>query len=131
VEISFITTSSSSLVILNISILLKTNWSHSRDNPDLIWYGGGHFNKITGRAIHDTVDSYNTVETEAKKCDFITGCCFMITKNNIEKIGLLDDSYFMYCEDTEYCLRMKKYNISIYYIPNTLLWHKVCESTGG
>lgn len=55
----------------------------------------------------------------------------MLPINIIEKIGKLKDDYFMYCEDTEYSIRMNINNIHILFVPDAKLWHKVSSSTGG
>lgn len=41
----------------------------------------------------------------------------MIHWNIIENVGMLDDRFFMYCEDEEHSLRLAKNNISITVIP--------------
>ena len=37
----------------------------------------------------------------------------------------------MYCEDTDYSIRLNKSNVRILYAPNAKLWHKVSSSSGG
>ncbi len=41
-------------------------------------------------------------------CDFITGALMVIKKQVVEKIGLFDESYFMYYEDVDYCMRARQ-----------------------
>lgn len=101
------------------------------NSPDYIWYGGGHFNKYTGRAIHENINKKNWGDFEIRECSFTSGCCFMIKRETLKKIGLLNDSYFMYCEDSEFCLRAQMNNVRILYNPNAVLYHKVSKSTGG
>ena len=63
-------------------------------------------------------------------CSFATGCCMLINSAIIKKIGILDEVFFLYCEDTELCIRASLNGISIKYIPQAKLWHKVSASTG-
>ena len=42
-----------------------------------------------------------------------------------------DESFNMYAEDVDLCLRAKKLNIDCIYIPDAKIWHKVSSSTGG
>ena len=100
-------------------------------NKNMIWYGGGEINKDTGKAIHEHIDESDNDEKNVKECTFTTGCCMMINVNIIKKIGMLSEEYFMYCEDTDYCLKALNNNIKILYNPNAKLWHKFSKSTGG
>nr|WP_294493428.1 glycosyltransferase family 2 protein [uncultured Anaerosporobacter sp.] len=100
--------------------------------PDRIWYAGGEFDKITGRSLHYHMN--NILKPEYKDntfCTFATGCCLLIPVGLIEDYGKLDDKYFMYCEDSEYCLRIITAGKKIKYVGNAVLWHKVSSSTGG
>lgn len=101
------------------------------DEKNVIWYGGGYINKFTGKANHYQINSEDQNDTDVKECTFATGCCIMIDSNIIEKCGYLSEEYFMYCEDTDYCLNLLKNNVKILYNPNAKLWHKVSKSTGG
>ena len=98
--------------------------------PKMVWYAGGEINKRTGAVIHYLENSEpNTIHPI--QCNFATGCCFMAQTLIWKQIGLLDESYFMYCEDVEYCLRLKKNNIYVQLVPEAKMWHKVGFSSGG
>lgn len=97
-----------------------------------VWYAGGNFNKITGRAIHTHIN-YDLQKGDKRNvnCTFATGCCLLIPIEIIRECGQLDERYFMYCEDSEFCLRILSKQKKIRYIGNAVLWHKVSNSTGG
>ena len=99
--------------------------------PNVIWYGGGKIDKKTGNAKNLKMNFKDDSETEVQQCTFATGCCLMLSMATINAIGMLDESFFMYCEDEEYSLRALKNNIEIIYVPTAKLWHKVSKSTGG
>lgn len=63
---------------------------------------------------------YNDV-TEA---DWISGCCMLIRDKVIKDIGFLNECYFAYFEDIEYCHRARKGGYSVVYIPAARIWHK-------
>lgn len=46
-------------------------------------------------------------------CDFVSGSCMAVKKEVIEKIGYLDESFFMYYEDVEYCRRAVKAGLKV------------------
>lgn len=101
------------------------------DEPDVIWYGGGVFNRWTGRAIHVGINKRDGEYKDSLTCDFATGCCMFIPTEVCKKLGCFDESYFMYCEDTEYCLRAKYSGVDIKYVPEAVLYHKLGRSSGG
>ena len=58
------------------------------------------------------------VEVEA-----VVGAVFLIPKKIVEKIGLLDERYFMYFEDLDYCRRVGQSGFKIYYLPTAEFIH--------
>jgi len=61
---------------------------------------------------------------QAKKVDWVTGACMMVSKNIFEKIGGFDKDFFMYMEDMELCYRAKKEGYDTYYYPKVSVIHK-------
>lgn len=57
------------------------------------------------------------------KVDWVSGAAMMIRKEVIKQIGLLDEKYFMYWEDTDYCKRAAKAGWEIWYIPDGEIIH--------
>lgn len=100
--------------------------------PYKIWYGGGCINKKTGNAEHYNwnVINDNSIDT-IENCTFASGCCMMVSSATFELVGLLAEDYFMYCEDTDFCIRLAEAGIKIKYMPEAVLWHKVGGSTKG
>ena len=54
----------------------------------------------------------------------VSGSCIGLDTRVIKKIGFFDERYFMYLEDVDYCLRIKRLDFNIYYIPHFLVIHK-------
>lgn len=94
------------------------------DYPSDIWYGAGKFNKI--KCISENGDY-----TKEGFVNFATGCCVLIPKSVIDKVGLMAEEYFMYYEDVEYSLRAISKGIRILYTPEAKIYHKVGKSSGG
>ncbi len=94
-----------------------------------IWFGGGYFSWLGGgrHLEFDKIDNKPLDET-IKEVDFITGCCLLIKREVIEKIGLMNESFFLYYEDTEWSLRARKYGYKVIYAPASRIWHKVSRS---
>jgi GT2 family glycosyltransferase len=102
-------------------------------DPDKIWYDGGKFNEWIGRTIHLNMRKLKTEvknNQAIKEVNFITFCYVLIPKFILERIGLLDDSYFMYVEDLDYSYKVWKSEYKLYHVVNSEIWHKVGASSG-
>ncbi len=55
--------------------------------------------------------------------DAVVGAAFLIRKEVIDKIGLLDEQYFMYFEDLDYCRRAWRAGYKVYYLPGAEIIH--------
>lgn len=62
--------------------------------------------------------------TGPHEVDWISGCAIMVRGAVIEQIGLLDDRFFYYWEETEWCLRAREAGWKIFHAPQAHLWHK-------
>lgn len=59
----------------------------------------------------------------ARPVDWISGSFFMIRRNTMEKVGFFDEQFFLYCEDVDYCRRVKERGYSVYYVPEAKVIH--------
>jgi len=102
------------------------------DLGNVLWYAGGVMDWKNAWSLHRGVDEvdqgqYNRVE----ETDFVTGCLMVFHENVVKKFGMIDESYFMYYEDTDWCARIKKRAGKLLYDPSIVIWHKNAQSTGG
>jgi GT2 family glycosyltransferase len=67
---------------------------------------------------------------KSKAVDFVTGCFMAIPRGVIKKIGILDESFFLYLEDAEYSLRAISRGVEVIYNPLLILYHKNSSSAG-
>ncbi|MEK7161029.1 MAG: glycosyltransferase family 2 protein, partial [Patescibacteria group bacterium] len=95
------------------------------DEPEKIWFAGGRFNRLKTRGSH----ILSKPDEELKKVDYITGCCLLVKKEVIEKIGLLNKDYFLYYEDGDWCLRAKKTGYLSGLVGSAKIYHKQSRST--
>ena len=61
--------------------------------------------------------------------DVLSGAFLLIKKNVLNKIGLLDEDFFMYGEDIDLSYRIQKHGYKNFYIPTTSIIHYKGEST--
>lgn len=62
-------------------------------------------------------------EDEIHEVDCLVGAFMMVRKEAIEEVGLLDENFFMYGEDIDWCYRIKKAGWKIVYYPKTKIIH--------
>ncbi len=63
--------------------------------------------------------------------EVLSGSCMMVRKTVIDQVGLLDEDYFMYGEDIDWCYRIYQAGWKIYYVPDTEIIHFRGESGKG
>lgn len=62
-------------------------------------------------------------EDEIHEADGVAGSCMLIRKEVLDQIGYLDERFFAYQEDADYCLRTRKAGWEVYYFPKALVTH--------
>lgn len=97
---------------------------------NMLWYAGGQISKIKGTTEVNGYKIDKGQYNENKYVTFASGCCMLIKRNLIEKIGLLKEDYFLYFEDSDYCARVQKSGYKIKYCAKSIIYHKVSTSTG-
>ncbi len=60
----------------------------------------------------------------------LLGACLMVRRAVLDEVGLMDDGYFMYLEETDWCRRMDAAGWKIYYLPTTSIIHYGQQSAG-
>jgi len=68
-------------------------------------------------------------ENKIYPVDAISGSFMFIRRSVFEEIGYLDEDYFMYCEDVDYCYRINRAGWKVYYAPVSDIIHYKGEST--
>jgi len=102
------------------------------DEPQKIWFEGARFDPDSCMITSlETAHIDNEIFTDFIDSDYITGCALLIKTGVIEKIGLLDERFFLYWEDVDWGLRAKKAGFKNVVIPSAHIWHKVSLSSSG
>jgi GT2 family glycosyltransferase len=101
-------------------------------DKSLIWSAGGRINFRWSYLEHIGLrktdkGQYNRIAD----VDYLTGCAMLIPLSRISDIGDLDESFWMYYEDADLCMRLKKKGYRIVFNPKGKVWHKISSSTGG
>jgi GT2 family glycosyltransferase len=64
-----------------------------------------------------------------KDLNFIAGACVMASRAFVETVGLMDEGYFLYCEEQDWAYRAAG-RFDLVYAPEALVFHKGGRSTG-
>ena len=101
-------------------------------DPGVIWYAGGEVSFWTGTMRHAGIREPDSDRFRIPaETAYASGCCFLAAREVFDKIGLLDETYFMYAEDADWCMRARRAGYRIMFEPRARIWHKVSVSAGG
>jgi GT2 family glycosyltransferase len=94
------------------------------NEPGVIQSAGGLLGKYW-QSVHVGMNEndrgqYSTV----RQVDWVSGCAILVRRSLVEHVGALDPDYFLYWEETEWCIRARRAGWKILHVPNAKLWHK-------
>jgi GT2 family glycosyltransferase len=96
------------------------------DQPEIIQaIGGGRviawqgMTRFLGRGEHDHGQWSTPVEL-----GYITGCSMLVRTAMVRSVGLLDERYFLYSEEVDWCLRARRAGWRLVYCPESVVYHK-------
>lgn len=88
--------------------------------------------KLLPRGMFRNIKRANVVPDESIReplpVDYPSGACLLVRNETINDVGLLDERFFMYAEETDWCLRMQKRGWQRFYIPQAEIVHKFAGS---
>jgi len=99
------------------------------DRPTVICSTGGRVNAWAGAAQQvgrgeEDRGQYEQVVVR----DYADGACMLIRREALERVGLLDEEYFAYWEETDWCARAAEAGYNCYYVPDARVWHRTTRS---
>jgi GT2 family glycosyltransferase len=87
--------------------------------------GGGRISPATGAVRDDQAGvSLSALDRDSWRFDYVSCCSLLVRRETLESIGLLDEHFFIYSEDSDFGLRMSRAKWKLAYAPDALLWHK-------
>ncbi len=69
-------------------------------------------------------------EDEVRDVDWVSGACLIFRRSVYDRIGPLDERYWMYSEDVDYCLRVWQAGYRVSYVPVGEVFHHIGQDTG-
>ena len=102
------------------------------DKKDVIWSAGCRISWKLARGIQIGSGELDHGQYDEKKeVEYVSGSAFLIKSEVIKEIGLMDDKYFLYFEESDWTLRANNAGFKSLYVPRAKIWHKISKSGGG
>lgn len=102
--------------------------------PQTIQAVGGYYNSWLGISSHalggERYSADACKKVDPNKFDYIVGASMLISRELIEKVGLMDEQYFLYCEELDLATRAKRAGFKLGYAHQSIVYHKEGATTG-
>ncbi len=103
-----------------------------------VWSAGGDWSPWLGWGWHRGLGAaWSTVAAapgargrDAVPCTSLTGAALYVTRACLEAIGGLDEGYYLYAEDADWCLRARRAGFACLWAPASIVRHRVSGSSG-
>lgn len=101
-------------------------------DTNLIWAAGGFFKYLSGGTNHiGYAKEDNGQYEQIKEVSYAPTCVMLIDKKVFHEVGLMDEDYFVYYDDTDFIYRTHRAKIKLLYLPEPVVYHKESFCTGG
>jgi GT2 family glycosyltransferase len=102
-----------------------------RPGEQVLWFAGGLFDWDNILGSHRGVDQVDHGQyNQEEQIPYATGCALLIPFQVMKKVKGFDSKYFMYYEDVDLNMRIKKAGYEIWYAPQAVMWHSNASSSG-
>ena len=97
---------------------------YTADQRNVISSAGGQIDWRNADALNVGAGQLDEHQYPAREVDFVNGCGILVTARAISRVGLLDARYFMYWEETDWCLRLHQAGFGVWIEPAANMIHK-------
>ncbi len=95
------------------------------------WAHGAKVGRFTARSPHIGVYRKDEGQFDAVvDVDRVTGCAMFVRRDFLERVGFLDERFFAYSEDIDWCLRARRAGYRVVVVKESVIWHKGHRSSG-
>ncbi len=97
------------------------------EQKDRIWSAGGVVDWRRGqtRMLELNTPDTGQLGTAPRTVDFVSGCALLARREVLEQVGLLDERFFVYYEEAEWCIRAQRAGFRSVHVPRSKIWHKI------
>ncbi len=103
-----------------------------QERPDVIWGMGGHIDwrTATTRHLHHGERRADWQTRPPFEVDYALGVALGAPRRVWERVGLLEESYFLYYEETDWCVRARRAGVALLAVPGSCIWHESAAHGG-
>jgi GT2 family glycosyltransferase len=111
----------------NVEVGIAGPMIYYHDHPAVIWSAGGAIDWRRGKPWMVGLNAPDAGQfgIAPREVDFVTGCALLVKQAVMERVGLLDERFFAYYEEGEWCVRVRRAGFKIVHVPTAKVWHKI------
>lgn len=79
--------------------------------------------RILGKSIRTHLDNFDENKDVTREVDCVGGAAMFVRRSLIDKVGMLDENFFLYFEDIDWCYRIKMHGYKIVHLSGISLTH--------
>lgn len=100
------------------------------DEPEIVMVDGCTFNDVNCAGFFQRmpVPLQTTTPPSVTEVEIVNGCCMMVAATVFRRIGMFDEQFFIYHDETDFCLRARAGGFLCGVIGEQLVWHKGTSS---
>ena len=102
------------------------------ENGGRVWALGASVNwrtaQVTRRYAGESIQTWH--QQAPFEVDVASGAAMLVKRDVFGQAGLIDESFFLYFEETDWCLRIRKAGFRILAVPSSVVWHRVSATLG-
>lgn len=101
------------------------------DEPDVLWFSGSsrHWLTLEVMGFGPLGPRRDFSQRQNVNVDYIFGTAMLLRASALRRVGLFDEDFFLYYEDMDLCLRMKRAGYDLHIVPEAQVGHQVSAST--
>lgn len=100
------------------------------EDPGAVWSAGGYLEPPCVRNHHLGLGEQLDRQGGARRVEWATGCALWFSIETFRRVGPLDEAFFLYLEDVDWCLRARRAGVDTWVIPAAVVRHDVSRTTG-
>lgn len=100
---------------------------------DKIWFSKAAWDLSRAQfSLNPDNNTYEEIQGKNNwESEFACGCCLFTSAKILMEVGMLDERYFAYYDEADWCKRLENHGYKSYVTPKTIIYHKVSKSTPG
>lgn len=81
------------------------------------------FSRLYHHKVRSVVRQMDRLSRQPREVGWVSGACMVIRRADLDAVGLLDERFFMYTEDVDLCVQMRKRGRTVLYVAGAEVLH--------